>query len=207
MIRAVAVLSLVALLVLVLYVPSAHPPERFLDQLRSEHEAAMGFWGTEPAFAMLDRAMRMQSGAAEASPIPALRDMPRTPGVNGAVASEMASVNQRLFNNAYFRSVDALLMLASYRLSGLLEWLPWLIPLVLAASTDGSLLRVVRSKEFLLHDPEMFAVWCSLLIITGCATVVAFVLPVQMHPAMLAASPIAMTVLLGRAITHFHRRA
>ena len=35
MIRAVAVLSLLVLLVLVLYVPSAHPPERFLAQLRA----------------------------------------------------------------------------------------------------------------------------------------------------------------------------
>jgi len=207
MIRAVAVLSLVALLVLVLYVPSAHPPERVLDQLRSEHEAAMGFWGTEPAFAMLDRAMRMQSGAAEASPIPALRDMPRTPGVNGAVASEMASVNQRLFNNAYFRSVDALLMLASYRLSVLLQWLPWLLPLVLVAGTDGALVRVIRSKEFLQHDPELFAVWCSLLIITLCAMVIAFVLPVSMHPMALAGFPVAVAVLLGLAIAHFHRRA
>ena len=175
--------------------------------MRSEHQVAVEFWGAEPAYRMLDRAIRLQSNAAEASPLPALRDMPKSHSPNQAVASEMRSVNQRLFNNAYFRSVDALLMLASYRLSGLLEWLPWLIPLVLAASTDGFLLRIVRSKEFLLHDPEMFAVWCSLLIIIGCATVVAFVLPVQLHPAMLAASPIAMTVLMGRAITHFHRRA
>ena len=207
MIRAVAVISLVLLLILVLYVPAVHPPERFLEQMRSEHQVAVEFWGAEPAYRMLDRAIRLQSNAAEASPLPAVRDMPKSHGTNQAVAAEMRSVNQRLFNNAYFRSVDALLMLASYRLSGLLEWLPWLIPLVLAASTDGFLLRIVRSKEFLLHDPEMFAVWCSLLIITGCATVVAFVLPVQLHPAMLAASPIAMTVLLGRAITHFHRRA
>ena len=207
MIRAAAVISLVLLLILVLYVPAVHPPERFLEQMRSEHQVAVEFWGAEPAYRMLDRAIRLQSNAAEASPLPALRDMPKSHGTSQAVAAEMRSVNQRLFNNAYFRSVDALLMLASYRLSGLLEWLPWLIPLVLTASTDGFLLRVVRSKEFLLHDPEMFAVWCSLLIITGCATVVAFVLPVQMHPAMLAASPIAMTVLLGRAITHFHRRA
>ena len=82
-----------------------------------------------------------------------------------------------------------------------------LIPLMLAAGIDGLLLRVVWSKEFLLHDPEMFAVWCSLSIIAGCVTVVAFVLPVQWHPAMLAGSPIAMTMLLGRAIMHFHRRA
>lgn len=207
MIRAVAVISLVLLLILVLYVPAVHPPERFLEQMRSEHQVAVEFWGAEPAYRMLNRAIRLQSNAAEASPLPALRDMPKSHGTNQAVASEMRSVNQRLFNNAYFRSVDALLMLASYRLSGLLEWLPWLIPLVLAASIDGFLLRIVRSKEFLLHDPEMFAVWCALLIITGCATVVAFVLPIQLHPAMLAGSPIAMTVLLGRAITHFHRRA
>ena len=158
MIRAVAVISLVLLLILVLYVPAVHPPERFLEQMRSEHQVAVEFWGAEPAYRMLDRAIRLQSNAAEASPLPALRDMPKSHGTNQAVASEMRSVNQRLFNNAYFRSVDALLMLASYRLSGLLEWLPWLIPLVLAASTDGFLLRIVRSKEFLLHDPEMFAV-------------------------------------------------
>lgn len=207
MIRAVAIVSLVLLLILVLYVPAVHPPERFLEQLRSEHQVAVDFWGAEPAYRMLDRAMRMQSNAAEASPIPALKDMPKTQGVNRAVAAEMGSVNQRLFNNTYFRSVDALLMLASYRLSSLLEWLPWLLPLTLAAGIDGLLLRVIRSKEFLLHDPEMFAVWCSLLIIFGCATVVALVLPIQMHPATLAGSPIAMSVLLGRAITHFHRRA
>ena len=47
MIRAVAVLSLLVLLVLVLYVPSAHPPERFLAQLRAEHEAAAAYWGAE----------------------------------------------------------------------------------------------------------------------------------------------------------------
>ena len=39
MIRVVAVISLVCLLVLVLYLPSAYPPERFLAQLRMEHVA------------------------------------------------------------------------------------------------------------------------------------------------------------------------
>ena len=207
MIRAVAVLSLLVLLILVLYVPSAHPPERFLAQLRAEHEAAAAYWGAEPATRMLDRAMRMQDSTAQVTPIPAAKDAPSPAGVNGAVSREMSSVNQRLFNNAYFRAVDALLLLASYRLSALLEWLPWLLPLVLVAATDGALVRVIRSKEFLQHDPEMFAVWCSLLIITACSTIVAFVLPVHLHPASLAGFPIAMAVLLGRAIAHFHRRA
>ena len=206
MIRAVAVVSLVMLLVLVLYVPSAHPPVRFLGQLRSEHEAAVAFWGPQPAHRMLDRAMRLQSDAAQASPLPAARDMPRTPGINGAVAVEMATVNQRLFDNPYFRSVDALLMLASYRLSSLLEWLPWLTVFVLAAVVDGGFVRRIKAKEFLQHDPEMFALYASLGIVILCATVIGFVLPAMLHPLLLPCVPLVVGVLIGRAVGCFHRR-
>ena len=207
MIRGVSLVSLVAMLLLVLYVPSAHPPSRFIEQLRSEHEAAIVFWGAEPAYRILDRALRMQSDAAAVSPIPGTRDMPRDQGSNAAVSTEMASVNRRLLGNAYFRSVDALLMLASYRLSSLLEWLPWLLPLVLTAGIDGGLVRVIRAKEFLQHDPEMFAVWCCLLIVSACATVIALVIPMQLHPATMAAVPVIVAVLFGRAVASFHRRA
>ena len=55
MIRAVAVLSLLTVLVLVLYIPSANPPERFLAQLHAEHEIAAVYWGVEPAARMLER--------------------------------------------------------------------------------------------------------------------------------------------------------
>ncbi|MCU7370027.1 DUF4400 domain-containing protein [Paucibacter sp. O1-1] len=178
-----------------------------MGELRSEHGAAIDFWGPEPAHRILDRAMRMQSDAAAASPIPSGHDKPRAPGLNSAVATEMASVNQRLFNNAYFRSVDALLMLASYRVSSLLQWLPWLLPLVMVASIDGAMVRIVRAQEFLQHDPEMFAVWCSLLIIASCATLVAFVLPLPLHPVAMAGFPVAAAVLTGLAIANFHRRA
>ena len=93
MIRAVAVLSLLVLLVLVLYVPSAHPPERFLAQLRAEHEAATAYWGAEPATRMLDRAMRMQDSTAQVTPIPSARKwssslpIPTLPGAPRCPAS------------------------------------------------------------------------------------------------------------------------
>jgi hypothetical protein len=149
----------------------------------------------------------MQSGAAAATPIPGARDMPRNPGVNGAVSSEMAAVNHRLFANPYFRSVDALLMLASYRIATLLEWLPWLMPLVLVGCIDGGSMRVIRAKEFLQHDPEMFAVWCCLLIVSMCTTVIALVIPVQLHPVTMAAVPVVLAGLLDRAVANFHQRA
>ncbi|MCU0810951.1 MAG: hypothetical protein CVU34_01265 [Betaproteobacteria bacterium HGW-Betaproteobacteria-7] len=206
MIRAVAVLSLLVLLVLVLYVPSAHPPERFLTQLRAEHEAAAAYWGAEPATRMLNRAMRMQDSTAEVTPIPAAKDAPSPAGVNGAVSREMSSVNQRLFNNAYFRSVDALLLLASYRLSTLLEWLPWLAVFVLAAVVDGGFARLIKAKEFLQHDPEMFALYASLGIVVLCAMMIGFVLPVTLHPLLLPCVPLAVGVLAGRTLGCFHRR-
>lgn len=207
MIRSTAILSLVGLLILVLYVPSTHPPGYFIELLRSEHAAAGEFWSSVSAYRMLDRALRLQSGAAAASPIPSVSDMHGSAGIDDAVSREMASVGQRLFDNEYFRSVDALLMLASYRLATLLEWLPWLLPFAIVAIVDGWIVRLVKAKEFRLHDPEMFAVWCSLLILAACATVIACVIPVRLHPGTFAVAVGVMATLLGRATTHFHRRA
>jgi hypothetical protein len=206
MIRTVAILSLVILLMLVLYMPSAHPPERFLEQLRTEHELATAYWGAEPALRMLDRAVRMQEATANATPIPTAKDAPSIAGINRAVSQEMSAVNRRLFENAYFRSVDALLLLANYRLATLLEWLPRVIAFVLAALVDGGLVRLVKAKEFLQHDPEMFALYASLGIVTLCMTVIGFVLPVTPPPLLLPCVPLVVGVLAGRALGCFHRR-
>ena len=54
-IRVVSTVSLVLLLVLVLYLPSAHPPERFIAQLSAEHERNSAFWGEERALRILSR--------------------------------------------------------------------------------------------------------------------------------------------------------
>lgn len=206
MIRAVALLSLVSLLILVLYVPSANPPERFLSQLRAEHEAAEAYWGSQTATRMLDRALKLQEDTASVTPIPAVKDALLPGSVSGAVSQEMSSVNQRLFNNSYFRSVDALFLLASYRLSTLLEWLPWLAVFVLAAIADGGCIRLIKAKEFLQHDPEMFAVYASLAIFIVCATIIGFVLPLKLHPLVLTCMPLVVGVLVGRTLGCFHRR-
>lgn len=207
MIRAMAVASLLALLVLVLYVPSAHPPERFVDQLRTEYTNAAVFWGKDAGTRMLSRAMSMQESAGRASPIPSSKDAAPVGGVNAAVGREMASVNQRLFNNPYFRSIDALLLLASFRLAMLLEWLPWLLAFPVAAMADGYLVRLVKAKEFLHHNPEVFALYACLAIVTSCATVLALVLPITLHPLVVPCVPVVIGTLIGAAIQHFHRWA
>ena len=207
MIRVVAVVSLLCLLVLVLYLPSAHPPERFLAQLRAEHQATAVFWGEAPALRILGRALGMQDSARQATPVPSAADALASTALGGAVAHEMASVNQRLFDNAYFRSIDALVLLAAFRLSTLIEWLPWLVAFAIAVMVDGAIRRVIKSKEFGQHDPELFALYACLAIVTACATVVGFAVPATLHPLVMPSVPIAISLLLSRAVGSFHRRA
>lgn len=205
MIRATAIVSLTLLLILVLYLPSVHPPSDFIAHLREEHATAIGYWGQDAALRMLDRAVHMQDAATEVTPIPTLRDAPRNTSVNDAVTQEMGAVNQRFFNNPYFRSVDALLLLASYRFSSLLEWLPWLAPFILACLGDGGAIRLVKSKEFLQHNPELFALYASLGIAVLCAAVVAMVFPVTLPPLLLPAVPVLFGALSGLSLACFHR--
>lgn len=207
MIRIVAVISLLCLLVLVLYLPSVHPAHRFLAQLRAEHDTVTAFWGHAPASRILSRALSMQDSARGVTPVPSPSDAPPASALDGAVAQEMTSLNQRLFNNTYFRSIDALVLLASYRLSTLLEWLPWLAAFCVAALTDGGVVRVLRSREFRHHDPELFAVFSCLAIVAACAAVVGFVIPATLHPLAMPGVPLLMSLLLGRALANFHRRA
>ena len=206
MIRAVSIGALLCLLVLVLYLPSAHPPERFLAQLRTEYEATAAYWGDSPPPRILSRALSVQDSARQAAPIPSSADAPPANAVDGAVAREMATVNQRLFDNAYFRSIDALLLLASFRLAALLEWLPWLLAFTAATLVDGSVVRQIKAKEFLQHDPELFALYICGVIVTVCAMVIGFVVPFTLHPLAMPCVPLVVSLLLGRAVGSFHRR-
>lgn len=206
MIRFVSTASLLALLILVLYLPSAYPPERFVNQLRIEHELMVDFWGHEAAMRILSRSLDLQMTAKEASPVPSLASAPPPHVVDLAVTGQMADVSARLFNNAYFRSIDTLLALATYRLFAFIEGFPLLLAFMAVALFDGFVLRTIKSKEFLQHKPEMFALHVCAAIVTACATIIALVLPITIPPAALGAVPLALSVFASRAVANFHRR-
>ena len=206
MIRAVAVFSLSTLLLLILYLPSAHPPERFVQQLQQEHLRASDVWGIATADRILDRAMAMTSRAGAASPLPTHHAAPEGQRSAGRIGQEMAQVNRRLFDNAYFRSIEALLELASYRLSALLEWAPKSLFLMLALLADSFARRVIKAHEFTRHDPELFALCLSAAIVTTCACALSLALPVSVHPLAWAAAPLGMAAPIARAVADFHRR-
>jgi len=206
MIRFIALASLLALLILVLYLPSAYPPERFMNQLRAEHALNADFWGPEPAMRILSRMLDLQTVASHVTPVPTQSITASPRSIDLALDKQMSDVNARLFNNAYFRSIETLIALASYRLSALLEPLPFLLIFMTAAVFDGFIARIVKSKEFRRHGPEMFAVHVCGTIVTACATVLAFALPVTLAPPILCFVPVAVCLFASRAVASFHRR-
>lgn len=205
MIRLVAIASLPTLLLLVLYLPSAHPPERFMQQVRLEHMRSGEVWGPETGDRIMERMLSMQAQALAVSPVPTAASAPQPGQVDHAVGREMAQVNQRLFNSPYFRSIDALLVLAAYRFSALLEWLPKCAVLALALFIDAFMERAIKAKEFRQHNPEMFALYASMAIFLVCACMLGMVWPWTAHPAAWAAVPVLVALLASRAVTHFHR--
>lgn len=206
-IRVVAVISLVSLLIMVLYLPSAHPPEHFLSQLHAEHDRNAEFWGNDFALRILARMLDFNEETKQASPIPATLANASAPSpVDAAVAMQISQMNARLFSNPYFRSLDALRTLATYRFAAFAEWLPYLLVFVFASLGDGHARRIVKSKEFLQHNPEMVALYVCMIILLACGTVLAFVMPVMLHPVFLAVVPISIGVLAGLAVANFHRR-
>jgi hypothetical protein len=203
-IRAITITALLGLLVLVLYLPSAYPPPRFLQQLRIDHAASVEFWGGAAAHDLLDATLDRQRNVQDVAPIPNAYDAPSTERVNGAVAQEMSSVNERLFNSPYFRSLDAMLLLATYRSSLALKWLLWLALFPVTIAVDSLVLRRVKALEFTRHDPEMFAVLACTAITTACVAILLLVLPVSLHPAVLPlALPLALS-LCARAFASYH---
>ena len=207
MIRFVTIASLVSLLVLVLYLPSANPPARFVTQLRTEHNLAGQFWGDDTGARILALTLDLHAIAKEAVPAPSIGHAEAANSVNFAVAGHMSQVTARFLTNEYFRSIDALVALATYRLCVLERALPLLAFFFGAVLFDGWVARVIRSKEFLQHDPEKFAVYVCAAIFSACSMIVALVLPITIHPLILCAAPVAQGVFVSRALANFHRRA
>ena len=206
-IRVVSTISLILLLILVLYLPSAHPPEHFISQLSIEHERNSAFWGEEHALRILSRMLELHADATQASPIPVtLASAEPRNQVDSVASSQMSQMSTRLFNNQYFKSIGALFALATYRFSAFVEWLPYLSIFVFAAFLDGFIRRIVKSKEFLRHNPELFALHASLVVLVACGTVVTFVLPVTVNPLLLALAPASIGIFGSLAIGDYHHR-
>jgi hypothetical protein len=98
--------TLCAVLIYALYLPSANPPERFLQQIRTEHELNAAFWGEDDAHRIMERSLSLYARQGELTPA-AFASTPTVivTDVNAAVANQMSDVVQRLFHNRDRKSV------------------------------------------------------------------------------------------------------
>ena len=197
--------TLCAVLIYALYLPSANPPERFLHQIRTEHELNAGFWGEDDSHRIMERSLSLYARQGELVPAAFAGTSTVSADLNAAVANQMSEVVQRLFRNSYVQGFDAILLLATYRLSGLVHWLPWLAGFILIVCFDGYLVRIIRSKEFLEHSPVRFALFAIGATLALALALLLFVMPASVHPLALGCIPLVLGTFVARAISHFHR--
>ncbi|MBY0367003.1 hypothetical protein CDN99_12530 [Roseateles aquatilis] len=206
MIRYVWITAMLAILCIVLYIPSAVPPERFLDVLRSEHALNERVWGEATGQRILGRMLDMQQAGKQLSAPPTAEpaSSPASGAIDTAVAQQMSAVSTRLFGNPYFRSIDALFVLVTYRLSALVELLPLLLIFCGVVAVDGLVLRQVRAREFVPHSAELFGGSVVGGITLGSVVVVACFLPMQLHPMFITLTLLLMLFVLSRALANYH---
>ena len=60
--------TLCVVLLYALYLPSAYPPERFVEQIRTEHGLNAAFWGEERAHQLLQRSLALYAHQSEVVP-------------------------------------------------------------------------------------------------------------------------------------------
>jgi hypothetical protein len=204
MIRFVAIASLVSLLMLVLYLPAAQPAQNFLMQIRIEHEVAEKSWGREHAFAILKTMLDLQPVAPAAPPLMAPGTAPSKTDTH--MQKEVAAVGARLLKNEYFISLNALLLLATYRFAVMLYLLPGIAPFFLAAMVDGLVRRAVKGSDFSGHNPEIFSICACGVIMATCAAVIASVVPVQLPAIVLPALLAALGVFGSVGLANYHKR-
>src|SRR5262249_24031368 len=126
--------------------------------------------------------------------------------VDAAVSTPMGDVLSRVVRNQYVKSFEALLALSPYRFLAFLQWLPVLLVVVVAGLLLWGILRALKSREFLQHKPELFALYGCAVIVCFFGGLVAFVVPVTLHPFVLPIVPIPIGVFGSFAISNYHRR-
>ena len=212
MIRGVFIAAMLAILCIVLYVPSAVPPERFLDVLRVEHQVVERTWGPEVSQRVLSRMLDLQEANVTVStppllpgpgPVAAARP-PGTVDVDVVMTTQVSQMTTRLFGNSYFRSIDALFALVTYRLAAVVELLPLLTTCLLVVAIDGFVVRMVRAREFRAHSAELFGASVVTSIALGSSVVVAWFLPYPLPPMAVIFALLAMLFVLSRAVANYH---
>lgn len=204
MIRIVWIVALGCVLALVLYIPSAVPPDRLMQTVRAEHELNATLWGSAAAGRILERMLSFQANGVNASSPPPETMQLAGPGIDSAMATEFGQMSTRLFSSPYFKSVDALFTLATLRAATLLHVLPLLLVFMGVCAIDGFVVRSVRAREFAAHSAEVYTASATAGIALLSLVLVALFLPTTVSPLYTIGALLLMVFVLSRAIANYH---
>lgn len=209
MLRGISIGALIALLVLLLYVPATLESAQFDALAVAQHARDSAWWG-EPRVAPALAAARagaptLLGGIGRISPPPRHPQPHDEDAQARPVRRALASIRKGLRENPYVESIDALLRLAHYRMHYTLLWWPLSVALLAAACIDGLIMRVVRSHDFRGHNPEMLGLCALGVVCSVYASLIAMLLPISLPPLLLASTPLVGCWLFGVGVSHYHR--
>jgi hypothetical protein len=206
MIRFTFAAAFFVFVIVVLEIPSIYPAARFIEQIRIEHALCAQFWNESHAINALERMLDLDEVTAQVTPTAPVRNAARQNTVDTVAASEAALVSNRFIRNPYFRSISAMLTLVTYRIAVLIEWQPVLLTICIVLAADGFAVRVIKSKEFAQHNPQAYALFTCLTIVTICGAGIAFMLPYSESPLFAPALQLACAAFMHRAVSNYQRR-
>lgn len=206
MIRATLLLVLTAILFITLYIPAVTTPDGFLTVIRAEHLHSVEVWGEDHANAVMSRTLSAhetpQSTAERAVALGISFERASDP-LTKPMSKPLKSLTERAFKNEYFRSVEALLVMVTFRLLSLSALLPLALVFAFSCLVDGYVLRLVRAKEFISPSAEAFGVMLGLSIILVGGLVVLFFLPVPLSPVVPVSVLVVAAFALSRAVSEY----
>lgn len=201
MIRGVAIASLVALLLLVLYLPAVTPSATFFEHVRSEYSAHGATWGRERAHRALEGAMAMLERPTAA---PLMTGASVQQGSPATVAGrQFDTVSRRLLDSDYLRAFNALALLAGFRLAVLAQLAPGLLLFAAAYVVDGFARRWVKGREFVHHHPEVWTGSVCCVCLALCAAIISSVLPIVAPPVLLPALAGCACLAIAFAVANY----
>ncbi|MBX7132646.1 MAG: DUF4400 domain-containing protein [Fimbriimonadaceae bacterium] len=207
MARIVAIGTMLVFLALLFYLPSAYDGVAFIERIRVEYDESVEHWGEQHALVALSAASGLQETERKApAPNAHLSPVPRV-GIDNAAAQRLAQASERLVNNQYVRSINALLALFVYRLVATLSLFPLGVLILFASLGDGMAVRKIRARELGLHDPEIFATFGAAAAFVVCGTAILFLLPIHIHPLLLLLPPIFAAVCLNQVVANYRARS
>ena len=201
--RYLAIFLMTAILGLVLWLPAAYTARQFYGAVRLDHTTNEQFWG-EPYAA---NALRSAIAFLDARKPPAI-SAPAGTGPTGQaerqLANRMQQFTERMRGAGYLRAMEAMTMLAFYRLVTMRYLAPAVALFLLPALVDAAVRRIVRTHEFRSHDPERYSLAIVGAMILCAELAILCGLPVRLNPLVPPAAMFGLVYCLHVALANYH---